>query len=473
MLPKDKKSLLNIGCEERKMKRKEREDMLFSGKDLKKLIVPLIIEQTLAMMVGMADTIMIATRGEAAMSGVSIVDSIAILMIGLFGALATGGAVVASQFIGQKNIKSACRAAKQLMVVMGSVALFLMAIALVFNEQILWLIYGTVETDVMDYARTYFYISAVSFPFLALYNAGAALFRAMGNSKISMKVSLLMNGINVAGNAFFLFVMNMSVEGVALATLLSRIVAAIVIMQLLRNPANPIHVDSFFRLGFDWNMIKRILNIGVPNGLENSVFQIGKLMVQGIVAGFGTTAIAANAMANTIAGVAVIPGSAMGMAMITIVGQCVGADDEKQMRYYTKKLLLIAYGALFLLNIAVMLGLDGLIWIYNLEPATGEIARQLITVHTICTIVMWPLSFVLPNALRAANDVKFTMVASMVSMWTFRILFSYILAKGMNLGVMGVWIAMFIDWGFRSLCFGVRFLRGGYRKFSFAVEKLN
>ena len=455
------------------MKAKEQVGTLFSGKDLKKLIVPLIIEQTLAMTVGMADTMMIATRGEAAMSGVSIVDSIAVLMIGLFSALATGGAVVASQFIGHKDVKKACRAANQLVVAMGSMALIIMAIALIFNKQLLQLIYGTVEADVMGYARTYFYISAVSFPFLALYNAGAALFRAMGNSKVSMKVSLVMNATNICGNAFFLFVMNMSVEGVALATLLSRIVAAIVIMLLIRKPTNLIHIDPHFRLGFDWKIIKRILAIGVPNGLENSVFQIGKLMVQGITASFGTTAIAANAMANTIASVAIIPGSALGMAMITIVGQCVGADDERQMRYYTKKLLLIAYVALFALNVVVMLGLDGLIWIYNLEPATGEIAGQLITLHTVCTILVWPLSFVLPNALRAANDVKFTMIASMVSMWTFRILFSYILAKGCNLGVMGVWMAMFIDWGFRSLCFGVRFLRGGYRKFSFAVERMH
>ena len=455
------------------MKTKEQIGTLFSGEKLKKLVVPLIIEQTLAMTVGMADTMMIASRGEAAMSGVSIVDSIAVLMIGLFTALATGGAVVASQFIGQKDIKNAGRAANQLVVVMGSASLLLMAIALIFNKQILQLIYGTVEADVMAYARTYFYISAASFPFLALYNAGAALFRAMGNSKISMKVSLIMNGINIAGNAFFLFVMNMSVDGVALATLISRIVAAIIIMLLIRKPTNLIHIDPKFRLGFDWKIIKRILNIGVPNGLENSVFQIGKLMVQGIIAGFGTTSIAANAMANTIAGVAIIPGSALGMAMITVVGQCVGADDEKQMRYYTKKLLLIAYGALFVLNIAVMLGLDGLIWLYNLEPATGEIARQLIKLHTVCTILVWPLSFVLPNALRAANDVNFTMVASMVSMWTFRILFSYILAKGMQLGVLGVWISMFIDWGFRSLCYGLRFFRGGYRKFSFAVERLH
>ena len=452
-----------------KVQKKEKIGTLFTGQQLKKLIVPLMIEQTLAMTVGMADTIMIATRGEAAMSGVSIVDSIAVLMIGLFSALATGGAVVASQFIGAKDTKNASKAANQLVVAMGSVALFIMAIALIFNKQILHLIYGNVEADVMGYARTYFYISAVSFPFLALYNAGAALFRAMGNSKISMKVSMVMNVINIVGNAFFLFVMKMSVEGVALATLLSRIVAGIVVMLLIRKPEHPIRIDEHVRLGCDWKIINRILNIGVPKGLENSVFQIGKLMVQGITASFGTTAIAANAMANTIAGLEIIPGSAMGMAMITIVGQCVGADDERQMRHYTKKLLWISYGALFVVNIAVLLGLDGIIWIYHLEAATGDVAKQLIQMHSLITILIWPLSFVLPNALRAANDVKFTMIASMFSMWIFRILFSYILAKNLGFGVVGVWMAMFIDWGFRSICFGLRFWRGGYRKFSFAL----
>ena len=454
-----------------KAKQKETIGTLFSSQALKKLIIPLIIEQTLAVTVGMADTMMIATRGEAAMSGVSIVDSIAILMIGLFGALATGGAVVAAQFIGRKDSENASKAANQLVVAIGSVSLFLMAVALIFNKQILQLIYGKVEADVMGYARTYFYITAVSFPFLALYNAGAALFRAMGNSKISMKVSLAMNAINIVGNAFFLFVMKMSVEGVALATLLSRIVAAVVMLLLIRRPSNPIHIDEHFRLGFDWKIIKRILNIGVPNGLENSVFQIGKLMVQGITASFGTTAIAANAVANTIASFEVIPGSAMGMAMITIVGQCVGADDETQMRYYTKKLLKIATGAIILVNVVVMLALDGIVLLYSLEPGTAELAKQLMILHGLFAMLIWPLSFVLPNALRAANDVKFTMVASMFSMWTFRILFSYILAKGMNLGVVGVWLAMFIDWGFRSICFVARFWRGGYRKYSFAVKE--
>ena len=446
---------------------KETVGKMFSGKDLKKLIIPLVIEQTLAVMVGMADTIMIASRGEQAVSGVSIVDTIAVLLIGLFSALATGGAVVSAQFIGRKDEENASKAANQLVVAIGSMALFVMLISLVFNKQILQLIYRSIEPQVMSYARTYFYITAVSFPFLALYNAGAALFRAMGNSKISMKASLLMNLINVSGNAFFLFVMNMSVEGVALATLLSRMVAAIIMISLIRKPTNTIHIDEHLRLGFDWKMIKRILNIGVPNGMENSIFQLGKLMVQGVTASFGTAAIAANAVANTVASFEVIPGNAMSLAMITIVGQCVGAADEEQMRYYVKKLIKIAYIALIALNSVLLLGMDGIVWLYQLEPATAEIAKQLMLCHGGFAMVVWPLAFVMPNALRAANDVKFTMVISMFSMWTFRILFSYLLAKGLHMGVLGVWLAMIIDWFFRGTCFLTRFLKGGYRKHSF------
>ena len=440
---------------------------MFSGKDLRKLIIPLVIEQTLAVMVGMADTIMIASRGEQAVSGVSIVDTICILLIGLFSALATGGAVVSAQYIGRKDRENASKAANQLVVAIGSMALIVMLVSLVFNKEILSLIYREIEPQVMSYARTYFYITAVSFPFLALYNAGAALFRAMGNSKISMKASLLMNVINVSGNAFFLFVLDMSVEGVALATLISRAVAAIIMIMLIRKPTNPIHIDEHFRLGFDWKMIQRILHIGVPNGLENSIFQLGKLMVQGVTASFGTAAIAANAVAGTVASFEVIPGNAMSLAMITIVGQCVGAADEEQMRYYVKKLITIAYIALISLNSVLILAMDGIVWLYQLEPATAEIAKQLMLCHGGFAMIVWPLAFVMPNALRAANDVKFTMVISMFSMWTFRILFSYLLAKGLQLGVLGVWLAMVIDWFFRGTCFLTRFLKRGYRKHSF------
>ncbi len=435
---------------------------------MKKLIIPLVIEQTLAVTVGMADTMMIASRGEEAVAGVSSIDSIVILLIGLFGALATGGAVVASQFIGHKEPERACMAANQLVVAVGAVSLFIMAVSLLFNPQIIHLIYSDKLTDsVFGYARTYYYIVAASFPFLALYNAGAALYRAMGNSRISMLVSLLMNVINIVGNAVFLFAFNMSVEGVALATLISRIAAAVLMLALIRKPANPIHIDPYFRLGFDWNMIKRILKIGIPNGLENSVFQLGKLLVQGLTASFGTIAIAANAVAGTVASLEVIPGNAIGLAMITMVGQCVGANDEKQMRYYTKRLMMMAYIAMIGLNIIILFGLDGIVWLYRLQPETAALAKQLMLMHGTFAMITWPLSFVLPNALRASNDATFTMLVSLFSMWIFRVLFSYFLAGTLGMGVVGVWAAMMIDWAVRGAVFLWRFLAHGYRKHSF------
>ena len=303
---------------------------MFSRKDLIKLIVPLVIEQMLAVAVGMADSVMISVRGEAAMSGVSNVDTLNVLLINLFAALASGGAVVAAQYLGHKDFDKAKIAVNQLVLSITVVSAVIMVFALAANGPLLRLIYGSVEPEVMRNSRIYFYITAASFPFLAVYNACASLFRAMGNSRISMQVSILMNIINITGNAIGLYVLALGVEGVAYPTLISRAVAAVVMIILIRDEKNPLHINRRLRLGFDPEMIKRILHIGVPNGLETSIFQIGKVMVQGLTASFGTMATAANAVASTVSGVAVIPGNAIGLAMITVVGQCVGANDSRQ-----------------------------------------------------------------------------------------------------------------------------------------------
>lgn len=440
---------------------------LFSRERLRSLIIPLIIEQTLAITVGMADTVMVASIGEEAMSGVSCVDTLVYLLIGLFGAMATGGAVVSAQFLGHKDKNNACRAAEQLILAITGLSLAITAISIGFNKQILQLIYKKVEETVMNYARTYFYIVAASFPFLAIYNAGAAIYRAMGNSKVSMRVSLYMNIINVVGNAGCLYLLHMEVEGVALATLVSRIFAAVCMCVLVKNKEKDIHVDKLLLVAPDKKMINRILKIGVPNGLENSVFQLGKILVQGIVSSFGTIGLAANATACTVSNIGTIPGSAIGIAMITVVGQCVGANEEEQMRSYTKKLMKTAYIAMATLNILVICLLNYIVMAFNLSEETAELAKQLILTHSSFAIVLWPLSFVLPNALRAANDVTFTMCLSLVSMWVFRIGFSFLLAYVFEVGVLGVWIAMMIDWAFRALCFTLRFVKRGYRKHSF------
>ncbi|NLP34210.1 MAG: MATE family efflux transporter [Clostridiales bacterium] len=436
---------------------------MFTKKDLIKLIIPLIIEQMLAVTVGMADSMMVARVGEAAVSGVSLVDSINVLLIGLFSALATGGAVVTSQFLGRKDSKNACNSAEQLLASSFALSLVVMGITLIFRGQILSLLFGHVETDVMTNALIYMFWSALSFPFLAIYNACAALFRSMGNSKVSMIVSLMMNLINVVGNAILIFGYGIGVAGAAIATLASRVFAAIIMYILLRNKENVVHLNPLLAFRVNFPMIKRILQIGVPNGLENSVFQVGKILVQGIIAGLGTSAITANAIAGNIGGLGVLPGNAMSLALITVIGQCVGAADYDGVKYYTRKLMKVTYLIMIGLNIALIFLIPLIVKLYNLTDQTAEIAQQLMTYHAFLAMVIWPTSFSLPNVLRAANDVKFTMWVSMISMWVWRIGFSVILVHVFHIGVLGVWIAMTIDWLFRSICFVVRFKQEKYR----------
>ncbi|MEE1313916.1 MAG: MATE family efflux transporter [Lachnospiraceae bacterium] len=440
------------------MEERERKQRIFSNKDLATLIIPLIIEQLLTVTVGLADSIMIASVGEAAVSGVSLVDSVMVLLANVFAALATGGAVVAGQYLGQKKKLMACKTADQLVLFITMLSIGIVGIIYLCRNLILHGVFGQIEADVMYNARVYLMIVTASIPFLAIYNACAALFRTMGNSKIAMNMSLLMNGINIAGNAILIYGMGLGVEGAAIPTLLSRIVAAGIMLVLLKNENLSVHFSTSFRFKFKGYLIQKILYIGVPNGIENSMFQLGKILVLSLVAGFGTASITANAVSNMIAMFAIIPGLAMGLAMLTVISRCVGAGDYESVKYYTKKLLVITYGALIILNIIVVCILPIILWAYHLSPETAEIARKIIIYHTICCMAIWPLSFTLPNTLRASNDVRYCMIIAIVSMWIFRIFFSFVLGKWMGFGVFGVWIAMTLDWLVRTILFVIRFI---------------
>lgn len=306
----------------------EKQQPLFSRNALVRLIIPLIIEQLLLMTVGMADTVMVTTAGEAAVSGVSLVDNINTLIIQIFSALSTGGAVVVSQYLGRQEVEQAKTASKQLLYTMCAVSVLLMTAALLFRQHILSLIFGRVEADVMSSALVYFLLTAAAYPFMGIYNAGAALFRAMGNSKVSMFCSLIINLINIAVNAIFIFGFQFGAAGAGIGTLVSRIAAAVIIMALLNHPDHLVRVDGLLRFQLNGGMIKRILFIGIPNGLENGMFQAGKLMVLNLITTFGTSAVAANAIANSVAGVVNVPGMALGLAIITVVGRCMGAGAE-------------------------------------------------------------------------------------------------------------------------------------------------
>ncbi len=436
------------------------ETVIFDRKMLVKLIVPMVIEQLLSVTVGMADMIMVSGAGEEAVSGISLVNSINVLLIMVFAAMASGGSVVVSQLLGSGDREKACKGANQQMMICILIAVVVTAAALVFNRNILVLIYGSVDALVMENAVKYFYITALSFPFLAVYNAGSALFRVMGNSHISMFMSVIMNVINIAGNAVFVFGFHMGVEGVACPTLISRFVAALALLVLIRNEKLPVHVDKRLRFGWDGEMLKKIMRIGVPQSLENSMFQVGKLLTQSLISGFGTAAIAANACASTVEMLADIPGTAMSLALVTIVGRCVGAGEYGQARNYTGKLIKITYIFMIVLNMILQLLAQNIAGWYNLTELGTHYAVQLIVYHSICCMLIWPLAFTLASALRSAGDAKFTMTSSVISMWIFRIVLAYVIAEGMNMGVLGVWIAMTIDWAVRAVLNVTRFLGG-------------
>ena len=436
---------------------------LFDRHSLTALIIPLIIEQFLAMLIGAADTIMVSSCGEAAVSGVSLVDTINILLIQVFSALATGGAVVAAQYLGMGKKEDAKESSKQLMIVVLVVSLIVTILSLITHRPLLRVIFGSIDNEVMANAQIYFLLSALSYPFLSLYNGGAALFRSMGNSKISMITSFFMNGLNIVGNAILIYGAGWAVFGAALATLISRILGAIYMIWLLLKKDNPLSISGILHTRLSWKMVRSILVIGVPNGIENGLFQVGKILVASLISSFGTYAITANAVSNTLAGLEIVPSSAIGLAMITVIGQCIGAGDDKQTAEYTKKLMVLSYIAMLICNLLMTFGCPLLISFYNTSAETAQIAKELVWIHSLMGIIFWPASFTLPNALRAAGDAKFTMIISMLSMWLCRIGMSFLLGVYFNMGVQGVWIAMTIDWIFRAALYIWRFARGGWK----------
>lgn len=444
----------------------DRSNLLFSRDALIRLIVPLIIEQLLLMTVGMADTVMVTTAGEATVSGVSLVDNINTLIIQIFSALSTGGAVVVAQYLGRQETHSAKTAAKQLLYAMTGISVVLMILALIFRQHILSLIFGQVEPAVMDSALVYFLLTAAAYPFMGIYNAGAALFRAMGNSKVSMINSFIINVINILVNAILIFGFGMGAAGAGIGTLVSRIAAAVIIMVMLRHPGLTVQVDDIFHFEFNGSMIRRILFIGIPTGMENGMFQAGKLMVLNLITTFGTSAVAANAIANSISGVINVPGSAMGLAIITVIGRCIGAGDTHQAVHYTKLLVGCSYLSMLIMGSALFFSADFLVTLFNLSPEAMAMASQVLKFCAIANMLFWPMAFTLPNSLRAAGDAVFTMMVSLTTMFVCRVALSYVFACswGFGLGLLGVWLAMFCDWIVRAVCFLWRYWRGSWKK---------
>lgn len=436
---------------------------VFSNQALKQLLIPLVIEQILAMLVGMTDTLMVSSAGEAAVSGVALVDMVNYLMITILTAVATGGAVIVSQYLGSRQSDNAEKSAGQLVMISAVISLAIMAICLVFSRQLLQLLFGTVEADVMQAAMTYFLITACSFPMLGIYNASAALFRSAGKTDVTMYVSLMMNTVNIIGDFIGVQLLGAGVAGVAVPTLISRGLAAVVITGLAFRERNQIVLHWKNVVCWDAPLLGRILRIAVPNGIENGLFALGRVLVTSIVSQFGTVQIAANGVANSIDQIAIVVVNAVNLAIITVVGQCIGAGEPDQAQFYTKKLMKVSYLSTGILGVVVCAALPLILRFYQLSESTMWYAAVLIVMHNILAFALHPTSFNLANSLRAAGDVRFTMYTGILSMLIFRLGSAVLFGILLNLGIIGVWIAMGMDWLARSVAFSVRYAGGKWR----------
>lgn len=438
---------------------------MFSNCALKEMIVPLFFEQLLVMLVGIADTFVVSFVGEAAVSGVSLVNMFNTIFIYLFTALASGGAVIISQYIGCEDQKNTVKSSSQLLMFSTVFSIIIAIITLIFNRPLLTLLFGKVENSVMEACVTYLRISAYSYPALAIYNAGAALYRSIGKTSTTMYISLISNVINVVGNLIGVFVLDAGVAGVAYPSLIARTFSAVAITVLCFSKSRFVHYSKEWILKWDGPMLKRILNIAIPNGIENGIFQLVKVALSSVVALFGTYQIAANGIAQSIWSLAALIGSAMGPVFITVIGQCMGANQVKEADYYFYKLMKLTLVLSIIWNVLVFIITPIFMQFYQVSEETRQLVIILVFIHNVFNTVAFPFSGPLSNGLRAAGDVKYTMVVSIASTVLGRLIFSLIFAIGLNLGVIGIALAMCLDWSMRGIIFYIRFRSKKWTKF--------
>lgn len=430
---------------------------LFSNRKLAALLIPLALDQLLNSFMGTVDTLVVSNLGSAAISAVSLVDSINILIVQAFFALASGGTVVCSHYLGCKKEKHAKEAAKQLIFITFIMSVIIAGLCLAFNGPILKLIFGDVEPAVMANAKTYFFFSAISYPFIALYDDGSSIFRAQENSRLPMLISIWANVLNLVLNLVFVWVFRWGVAGSASATMIARIFSMLAVMYRLRNPELEISLKNYFSIRPNWGEIRRILHIGIPSGVENSMFQFGKLAIQSTVSLMGTAAIAAQGMTNIIENLNGILAMGVGVGLMTVVGETLGAGRKEEAVYYIKKLCVIAEAVVIVSCLVIYALVRPITHFGGMEPASAKMCIFMVTWITIVKPLVWVMSFIPAYGLRAAGDVKFSMTVSVLSMWLCRVTLAMILARVFHMGPMAVWIGMFTDWTIRCVIFTIRF----------------
>ena len=440
-------------------------NLLFPRRALWMLLIPLIIEQMLNSLMGLVDTLMVSRVGAEAISAVSLVDSINNLVLQVFAAMAAGAAIICSQYLGRKDEKGCNDAAKQIVLTVVVISSVIMIIGVGFRKPLLHLIFGSVEEAVMTNAQIYFLITALSYPFIALFQAGAAFYRACGNSKFTMKTALIANVANIVGNTLFIFVLQMGAAGAAVSTLISRALCAFVVFYALRKPGYAIQLKNYFSIRPDLNLIVKILAIGVPSGIENGMFQFGKLAIQSTVSSLGTAAIAAQAMTIIFENVNGMAAVGIGIGLMTVVGQSIGAGRQEEAKYYIVKLAGYAEVAMIISCILVYIAARPVTVLAGMSEESTALCMQMILAITIVKPLLWVPSFTPPNGLRAAGDVRFSMITATLTMWLCRVALSIFLMRVVKTGPIGVWYGMFADWGVRGVIFTIRFVRGKWLRF--------
>ncbi len=435
----------------------ENQQKLFDNRKLAALLIPLAVDQLLNSFMGTVDTLVVSNLGSAAISAVSLVDSINILIVQAFFALATGGTVVCSHYLGCRREEHAKEAARQLVFITFLMSLAIGALCIIFNGQILALIFGEVEDAVMENARKYFFFSAISYPFIALYDDGSSILRAQENSRLPMMISVASNLVNLALNLLFVWGLGFGVAGSACATLLARIFAMAAVMYKLRNPKLAVPLTRYHSIRPDWGEIRRILRIGIPSGVENSMFQFGKLAIQSTVSLMGTAAIAAQGMTNIIENLNGILAIGVGIGLMTVVGETLGAGRKEEAVYYVKKLCVISEVVIIVSCLVMFALVHPITYFGGMEPESARMCIHMVTWITIVKPVVWVMSFIPAYGFRAAGDVKFTMTVSVISMWFCRVTLAIVLARVFGMGPMAVWIGMFTDWTVRGVIYTVRF----------------
>ncbi len=430
---------------------------LFSNKMLKSILVPVILEQLLNSFMGTADTMMVSNVGSAAISAVSLVDSINVLLIQAFSALAAGGTIICAQYMGQRNYERANKSARQVLFIILSISAAVTILCLLFKDPLLHFIFGKVDADVMEASSVYFLFSAASYPFIALYDSGASIFRAQENTKGPLIISVISNVMNIVGNAILIWGFHMGVAGAAIATLVSRIFCAVVVLWQLRKDRQPIVVRDYLKIRPDRKLIGRILGLGIPSGIENSMFQLGKLAIQSTVSTLGTTAIAAQAMTNNLEMLNGTAAMGVGIGLMTIVGECIGAGREDEAVYYVKKLSCVAEMIIIGCCLLVFALTKPITMLGGMEPESARMCFQMMAWITVVKPLVWVASFIPAYGMRAAGDVRFSMITSCVSMWVFRFCLCVFLIRVIGMGPLAVWFGMFTDWTIRGIIFIWRF----------------